>query len=96
MKVPTREDRQKIDMCRQFLANRGYGVYQKLVTPVMVAEFLGVTTTHVANLAKTSDFPKPYNILAGQMMPQRRSTQRYNMEEVVAWLESRRVEKEAA
>lgn len=95
MKRMSPEERKKIDMCRQFLVNRGYIVYQKLVTSAMLADMLGVSAAHIANLYKEGDFPKPYNLVAGGPWQGKRATQRFDITEVIKWLETRR-EEEAA
>lgn len=71
-----------------FLESHGFLVHRPLMTSKQVATLLGVTTTTVANhVAKTPDFPRPYNV--GTMFSH--SAKRWKAEEIAAWIESRKM-----
>jgi len=89
------DDRKKIDMCRAFLVKRGYAVYQPLMATRDVAEYFGVSVTHIFNLSKTPGFPAPYDIGTcgkGDFARQRRASPRYSAEEIMKWMETRRLD----
>lgn len=92
-----RSEQEKVEMCRAYLVNRGWFVFQKMLTTKMVAELMNVSQPHITNLMeKDETFPKPYNLVGSGSLSDRfggrkRPTMRWSAAEIQAWLEKRRV-----
>lgn len=87
-----RTEVEKIRLAQKFLEKRKYVVLPELIGRDDVIDYLGCSLSHLNNLLKNTDFPRPFDINASKKSINiSRSKPRWRITDVVNWIESRRV-----